>query len=480
MFFCAPYKLAKPLTGFALLAIFTLACCKPAKAQNATDGAKIIADTLELKLPDHFRQPRKKNFWRAGGELLLAEAIPFSYSKFISKAPYANVTWSSIKHNIKPGSWTWDKDIFKTNQFGHPYHGSLYFNAFRSNGYTFGQSALATAAGSYLWETFGENEPPSPNDFVNTTFGGVVLGEMTHRLANRIVNNRATGFKRQMNEVIGFIVNPMNGLNRIIDGKWGKVNRNTADYDSTKISVELDLGARRFNPNSYSLPGAKGKFGWFARAKFIYGNPYDDYSTPFSNIIVNVELGQDDSSKVNAINVYGSIAGWELRNSDRIKHLAILSANYDYYENEAFFYGGQSVKMNLFSQYQLLDNVKLNTAFSAGAVILAAVPNTYVYNERNYDYTSGASIGGSGSLNITDRFFFGLDYRGAWLKTVNGNNSHYFLHTLTSEVRYRALKNLSVLAEPGYFILEGKYDEHPDVNKKYPFLRVSARYTFDL
>ncbi|MES2268588.1 MAG: DUF3943 domain-containing protein [Bacteroidota bacterium] len=466
--------------------VFAIGLCFPVTliAQTAQDANRLIVDTLPKPKP-RVRTPffgtvppQTKRFGRAAAEWGLAQAIPFSYGKFIAHAEYSNVTGATIWRNLNPGSFQWDKDIFRTNQFGHPYQGSLYFSAFRSNGYSFWQSAPAAVAGSYFWETFGENERPSPNDFVNTSFGGIVLGEMSYRLSNKIVNNRHRGFGRQMEEITAFLANPMNGLNRLLDGKWGKVYGNPKDRDSSKVSAEFDLGLRTFN----SITGTEGgnkKTGIYGRAKLIYGSRYKDYHTPFSNIMINVEVGKDDSSAVNAINVYGSLAGWELESNRDLKHLLILSANYDYISNEAFFYGGQSVKLNMFSQYEVGEKVKINTIIGTGPVLLAAVPSTYSSNGRNYDYTSGFNINGGAGVVVKDRFFASIDYRGAWLYTVNGNKSHYYLHTVNSELQYAFSKKFSLIGQSGYFFLRGNYKEHPDVNKRYPYARLAVRYSVD-
>jgi hypothetical protein len=454
-------------------------------SQTAQDAQRLLTDSIpKVK----HREPRTpffgpvpattKRFGRAAAEWGLAQAIPFSYGKFIVHAPYSNVTGATIWRNLNPGSWSWDQDIFRTNQFGHPYQGSLYFSAFRSNGYSFWQSAPAAMAGSYVWETAGEKDLPSPNDFINTSFGGIVLGEMSYRLSNKIVNNRHRGFGRQMEEVAAFLANPMNGLNRLLDGKWGKVYGNTSDRDSSLVSMEADIGARRFS-NITGNVKSNGKTGWFGRVKLMYGNRYKDFSTPFSNIFINVEAGRDDSTLVNNLSVYGSLAGWELQTGKDLQHVVILSANYDFISNEAFFYGAQSVKANLYSTFEMSKKITINTNIGTGPVILAAVPNTYNSNGRNYDYTSGFGINGGAGLNIASRFFASIDYRGGWLYTVNGNKSHYFLHTVTSEVRYAFKNGLSLAAEPGYFFLRGKYAEHPDVNKRYPYLRVSTRYSMN-
>lgn len=419
----------------------------------------------------------KKKFGRAAGELLIAELVPWTYDRYIAKADYARISWKTVGHNLNPGSWTWDNDPFQTNQFGHPYHGSMFYSAFRSNGYSFWQSVPATMAGSYLWETFAENQAPAPNDFINTSFGGIVLGEMTYRFSNKIINNRQRGAKRQVQEVLGFLVNPMNGLNRLLDGKWGKVYGNEKDRDSTKIIGEIDLGVRSINTDGTKSLPTNGHFGWYGRARLLYGDPAENLKSPFSNIAVTAEFGQDDSTNVNVISVYGSLAGWDVSIRDNIQNLLILSANYDYISNRAFFYGGQSIKFNMLSEFRINKKFKINTSVGAGPILLAAVPDPYLYKGRNYDYGPGFAINGGGTISVFNKIFLGVNYRGGWMITVNGNKSHYFLHAVSSELSYQIIKGLSICAEPGYFRLEGNYKNHPDVDNTYPYLRFSTRYS---
>jgi hypothetical protein len=421
----------------------------------------------------------KKRPGRAVIEFIGAELTPFVIDNNIRQVDYTHISWETVKHNIKPSSWQWDNDNFQTNQFGHPYHGSLFFSAYRSNGYSFWQAVPAAFVGSYLWETFAEKQPPAPNDFINTSFGGIVLGEMTYRLANKIVNNnRQRGTKHVITEIFGLLINPMNGLNRLMDGKWNKYNYSPADRDSSKITAEFDVGLRNFSVG-VTNPLHNGHFGWYGRARLLYGTPYQDYRKPFSNISIMTEIGKDDSTVVNTLSVYGSLAGWPIRSNGPFQHLAILSANYDYYHNAAFFFGAQSVRMNLYSKMEPINKLQLNTALGAGAVLLAAIPSQYLYRGRNYDYGPGVSYNGSAGVNYNKKFFYALSYRGGWMRTINGNSSHYFLHAITNEVSYRCLDNISVCAESGYFFLKGHYATRPEDTKRYPYLRFSVRYTLN-
>lgn len=420
---------------------------------NKTDTVKFVAV--------------KKHFGKAAGSWALAELLPWSFDRNVFKADYAVISFKTIRHNFNPSSWAWDNDPFQTNQIGHPFHGSIFFNSFRANGYNFWQSAAATAFGSYIWESTAENQAPAPNDLINTTFGGIILGEMTHRLANKLINNHRRGFRRQASEVAATLINPMNGFTRLTNGQWGRISDNDPEADSSTVSLAVDLGARRFH-----------HFGWYGRAKLLYGNPGEKFTEPFSNIAITAEVGQDDSSKLNIVSVYGSITGWELEWSNRTRYLLILSANYDYIHNEAFFYGGQSIKFNLFTEYDLT-GIKLNTSFGAGPVVLAAIPNLYPYHGRNYDYGPGFAFNGVGKVEI-GRLAVSALYKGGWMRTINGDRSSYYLHTISGEVNYSIFNDLAITTEAGYFALLGRYKDDGNTDHSYPYVKVAARYTMNL
>lgn len=122
----------------------------------------------------------------------------------------------------------------------------------------------------------------------------------------------------------------------------------------------------------------------------------------------------------------------------------------------------------------------MSTTLGAGPILLAAVPDKYLYQGRNYDYGPGFGINGGGRLCLMDKLFLGINYRGGWIRTLNGNASNYFLHAVTSEVSYMLVDGLSIAAEPGYFSLHGHYKTLPDVINNYPYLRASVRYTVNI
>jgi hypothetical protein len=409
---------------------------------------------------------------------MVAELGPILFDRYLAHKDYACISFHSVGYNLQPGSWAWDDDGFQTNQIGHPFHGSLFFNAFRSNGYSFWESVPATFVGSYLWETFAENQPPAPNDFINTGFGGVVLGELTHKLTSRLLAAPGRGIKRQMTEVLALLINPSNGFTRLVSGQWGKPSRLSPAEDSIAVAIEIQTGLRKYGVN-HTNPFQDGKFGPYGRIRLRWGDPYHYVKQPFSNLHLTTEFGQDDSSKLNIVSVYGSLAGWLLPGG-KFRHAVTLSANYEYINNEAFFYSGQSIRLNLDSDFPLSHGVIIHTAVAAGPVILAAVPNAYLYHSRNYDYGPGLAFSLSGNLTLAGRLTYDVLYRGGWMRTADGTAINYFLQGLTNELSARLLKDFYIAIESGYFTLHGNYLHYQTVDRTYPYLRLSIRWRLGL
>ena len=131
--------------------------------------------------------PTPKRPWQALAEVTGINIGVQLFDRWALNSDFAQTTLNSLKHNFTDGM-VWDNDFFITNMFAHPYHGNLYFNAARTNGLTFWESAPYSLLGSAMWEFLGETEPPAINDIIATTCGGIAIGEMTHRLSLTILS----------------------------------------------------------------------------------------------------------------------------------------------------------------------------------------------------------------------------------------------------------------------------------------------------
>lgn len=437
---------------------------------QVTDSTGIMSDSA-LITNNH---PPKK-FLRASAEFAAAQVLPWAWNRYYRKKDFTRVSFNSIGRNLNPENWRWDDNTFLMNQFVHPYHGSVYYNAFHCNGYGFWQSATAAIAGSFIWEIAGENHLPAHNDLINTSLGGISMGEMAFRLTPIIVNNSQAGVVRQLREVAGFLVNPVNGLNRILDKKWGRVYNDGKQLPSA-LSLELDAGSRRYNVKLENIH--KGKTELFSRLEIDYGNPYLDLRTPFSNFSAAVEVGSSDSALFNMARIKASIYGWRIKESSAIHHSAVITMNYDYYRNTAFSYGAESFHMNLLSEIKIGRRTRLQTTIGGGLIALAAVPNQYLYygEGRNYDYCSGVGLLTSGKLVLSDKISYRVNYRHNIFTTINGARSSHRLNTVNSEIKFTPGKKIFFSADWGKLVLNSHFDNYERTHRHYQYTRISAGY----
>jgi hypothetical protein len=104
-----------------------------------------------------------------------------------------------------------DGDHWYINYLGHPFQGSYYYNAYRSQGAPFWQCALLSVAHSASWEYLIESgiERPSVQDLIVTPVVGSFMGEFFHFATMRMARN---GFKWYEAATV-CIINPMFALN---------------------------------------------------------------------------------------------------------------------------------------------------------------------------------------------------------------------------------------------------------------------------
>ena len=258
--------------------------------------------------PDY--NPRQP-IWKPAMQVLGVNALFMGYNRYIAKAEYGYVDLNTWKTNLRSEP-EWDTDEFGINFIGHPYQGTLYFNAARSQGYTYWQSLPFAVFGSATWEYFGENTLPSYNDFIYTPLNGAALGEILYRVSSNILDDRTRGGERVMRELAAGILNPVRGLNRLLQGKTFAVT-NTEMYEKEPMNITLFAGVHRLNEQQNDVLGAGGNKAML-NIQLDYGNPFEDRKLkPFDLFRLRAEFskGGDDTigGTINNITGYGILAG---------------------------------------------------------------------------------------------------------------------------------------------------------------------------
>jgi hypothetical protein len=419
----------------------------------------------------------KKNPLRTSVEVVGLNTLIWFYDRYIREGgenPGFRIGFNSWAENLANG-FEWDDNNFTTNQFAHPYHGSLYFNAARSNGYDFWESIPWTFGGSFLWEYFFEVHHPSMNDWIATSLGGVTLGEMLHRLSLTVRDNTATGSRRNWREVGGFVINPMAGLNRLIDGDWGRVHANSPDRFPNRFRSQMDIGLRTIAEERLWQTDTTRvylKFDW------EYGDMFfGDMGQPFDYFDFDLHLYFDDVSLIGRVDVNGLLGGTFLKETDTASHILGGFTRFDYINNSKVEFGAQSLGAGFMSRFETPTGMEMRTEVHTNVIVLGANQSDYRSTSgRSYDYGPGLSVDLAAKLGRNGWNYLHAGYSQHWIHAVNGNEADHFLTESVVRLDLPIRFNLGLGLEYRLINSERQYKNYPDVSARLPELRLTTTW----
>ena len=286
----------------------------------------VIPDSADISYHE------KKNFWRAGAEVFGLNMGLWAFDRYALEGHYAYISWETIKENFRHG-FEWDNDHLNTNMFAHPYNGSLFYNAGRSNGFNYWQSELFAIGGSAMWEMFMEREYPSTNDIIATPIGGAALGEVFYRASDLVLNDRATGGERIGREVAAFVIDPMRGITRIVTGQaWKKRATSGRRFGLPPISIEALLGARYLT----MIDNEGWKIGPAAEINIEYGDRFEESTkVPYDYFSFNLELqALSTQPLIGRIEIMGRLLSKELVDKEKINVNIGLYQHFDFFDSD--------------------------------------------------------------------------------------------------------------------------------------------------
>lgn len=358
--------------------------------------------------------PTPKRPWQALAEVTGVNVFVQLFDRYVTSEEFAQTTLRSIKRNFTDGM-VWDNDFFITNMFMHPYHGNLYFNAARTNGLSFWESAPFSLLGSAMWEFLGETEPPAINDIIATTCGGMAIGEMTHRLSLTVLDDRDRGFNRFLREAVATIVNPIQGLHRIISGDaWRVKNRHYRyhDFNKTPLDVSFTVGWRYLADDGALFRGLHAPY---INATLTYGTSVDadKHTQPydFFDIELNSAFG-GGQPMVNTLNILGRLWSTPILDKKDMAGEFGIYQHFNYYDakpiedaseltpyriSEAAGFGPGFI----LSLPQMGALSKMEQRIFVSGILLGGTKSDY-FNviERDYNMGSGFSIKSSTKLDF--------------------------------------------------------------------------------
>lgn len=380
-------------------------------SQTAIGQRPIRLQVRPHELPDSIdlEYYGKKRPWTAAAEVFGLNMGVWAFDRYVQKADFAYINGHTIKENFKRG-FIWDNDQMGTNMFLHPYHGNLYFNAARSNGFNFWQSGLYALGGSAMWEMFMENEYPSHNDIIATPIGGMALGEMTYRASDIVLKDNAVGWERFGREAAALLIAPTRGLTRIINGDaWRHRSTTGRQFGIPNVAIEFSLGMRSIELEDEIFDeGAGGAL----QFNLEYGDRFEvsDTPLPYDYFTVNAELNLQSSQPVlGQLNVVGRLLSKELYDKNSASLSIGMYQHFDYYDSDTISDISSKTPYKLgvpasFGAGLLYRDMKrgffaMDAFLHANAVGLGAILSDYYdVAERNYNLASGFSLKGGANI----------------------------------------------------------------------------------
>ncbi len=358
--------------------------------------------------------PTRKRPWQALAEVTAINVGVQLFDRWALNSDFAQTTLRSLRHNFTDGM-VWDNDFFITNMFAHPYHGNLYFNAARTNGLTFWESAPYSLLGSAMWEFLGETEPPAINDIIATTCGGMALGEMTHRLSLTVLDDHDHGFRRFLREAAAAIINPIQGIHRIISGDaWHVKNRNYRYHDFNEIPVDMSFSVGwRYLADDGAL--FRGIHAPYINMTLTYGTPVDGekHTTPydFFDLEVNSAFG-GGQPMVNTLNIVGRLWSTSILDKKDMAGEFGIYQHFNYYDAKPIEDGSSLTPYRIseaagfgpgfiFSLPEMGYLSKMEQRFFVSGILLGGTKSDH-FNviERDYNMGSGFSVKSSTKLDF--------------------------------------------------------------------------------
>ena len=425
----------------------------PAGAQEIAATPEITVadnqDALELFLPQpvvtpvapdsvDVRRLEHKAFWRASAEVVGMNLGLWAFDRYIQKGEFAYISWETIKENFKHG-FEWDNDHLSTNMFAHPYNGSLFYNAGRSNGYNFWQSSLFALGGSAMWEMFMEKEYPSTNDIIATPIGGAAIGEVLYRTSDLLIDDRSTGAERFGREFAGFIISPMRGFTRIVTGRaWQRRATSGKRFGIPPVRMSFSLGTRVLffrNEEDFTRAGITGRINIEYGEKFEEktNHPYDYFTFLLDLDIIKTQ------PLLSRLEIQGRLLSRELLETRNSNISLGLYQHFDYFDSDTIssyvnkwaldaclvpykFGTPASVGGGALGQYRGNGLWQIDGYAHVNAIILGGILSDFYRNyHRNYNWGMGFSLkGGFRFIYPRWRLTSGADARFYRLYSIKG------------------------------------------------------------
>jgi hypothetical protein len=400
---------------------------------------------------------------------------------FLMGSEFAKIGLSTIGHNFERG-WSTDADGFITNMLGHPFNGSIYYNFARSSGYNYWVSFGISAIGSWQWEFFMENEPPAINDWIMTSYGGSMIGEIFYRLSNLIIDESTVGSERFWRELGAGIFNPGRLFNRLISGRTSRiVNENI--YKKDRIFGEIAFGANNVAEGTDFANGEKNPM---FTLDAVYGNNFPSTKNkPFDFFNIHLAINFSKQPIVGQFRLSNLFMGKSIKLKNNGRFSWGLYGHYDYIENNVYQIGQAGAGFGIGYRTPLKRKISFVSLLHTGVIFMGGANSDYAPNydvifldsARAYNMGPGALIKSESIF----RFPFGslsVGYSFWWIHTWDGAPGDEFIGMFYPKLRFHVYDKFFLGFEYLLYHRFGKYENLEDRSYQNNEQRIFVGYAF--
>lgn len=281
-----------------------------------------------------------------------------------------DTNWTTFRNHIVHGGWGIDSDAFNINQFAHPYQGSIYHGIARSSGLNYWESLLYDNAGSFLWETGGENTHPSINDQIASGFGGSFFGETLFRLSGLVLEGDGSkpGFWRELGAAV---ICPPTGFNRLAYGTRFKPvfpSNDPATFWRLRFGVSRNV---HLSDQSDTIDKTE-VTGNFMMAYGLPGKPGYRYTRPFDYFSFEAITLGSSNNPIEDILIRGLLLGKDYEIGNSFCGIWGLYGGYDYISPHIFRISSTSASLGTTYQWWLARMIALQGSVLGGVGYAAA------------------------------------------------------------------------------------------------------------
>jgi hypothetical protein len=448
--------------------------------------ASALPDTTPLPPPSHLADAwgaTRSPGW-AATEVLGINFGASMFNEYVRQANFNQISPRSFWTNLDRG-FNYDDNHFKTNQLIHPFNGSTYYNASRSNGLSFWPSTIYAITGAFIWEAMGETHPMSYNDMISTGIGGIAFGEATYRLSSTVLDNTDSGGSRTWREVGAFLIDPIRGFNRFLSGRSSRLQGNPSspyDWRPPRYYTNLGVGARITGTGQSITDSTQTQA--VMDLYVNHGSPWENKRRkPFDHFDMGLQVNGNDKVPIGRFQIRGDLFSNAFGGQTGDKYAVAFVQYFDYVNNNAYEFGGQSFGVAWYSRFRPTAKYGILTRVDASVMILGAVNSEYAdyailddpERLREYDYGPGAGFSIEAAGLYRGRRVLFLSYRAQWIGVTNGSiyntdenpgaEGHHILHGAGARLSIPVRGDMSVGADAfvflrqSYFTSEGFEDK---------------------